>query len=214
MAATLDEKRLKIALQRYRGYITIPNSGTFTTCFGKKLSALPDLYYRSVRPWSGRVAANWGQLMLSTLSDRNGGRFNPPGSFPILYTSGDAHTALEEATRAMEKNGFDPRKAFPRTTHIIQVKLTKVINLYDSEVLRELGLAKQQLRIQNWQEEQLAGRQPITQTIGLLIRQETDAEAIVVPTATKTRKFNLDIFLTREMMRRNLLNVVDPGIPK
>lgn len=44
--------------------------------------------------------------------------------------------------------------------------------------------------------------------------EETDAQAIVVPTATKTRKLNLDIFLTKEMIKHKLLCVVDPGIPK
>jgi len=208
---TLNERSFRAALRRFSDYCGVPYPEKFTSCLGTEIAGLPLLYYRSAKPWSKEVAVNWDILMTSTRTKENGGRFNPPGTFDVLYTSGDHITALAEGTRALEKAGFDPRKAFPRTTHVIEVRLSRVINLYDEKILSRLGITTEHL-LGDWQADQLAGKIAISQKIGLIIHEETRVEGMIVPTTTKTGLFNLDIFVTKKMLRSGAIKVVDPGI--
>ena len=109
----------------------------------------------------------------------NGGRYNAPRKFGALYLSKNQKGCATEITR---------RPSHP-TNYIvgkIRIKLGKVCDLTDEDLLNELGLSREQLTADDWTE---------TQTLGDLIR-EAGFEGIVVPSAAGDFN-NLVIFVDR-----------------
>ena len=108
---------------------------------------------------------------------RWGGRYNAPGEFGALYLSKTKKGVVAEITR---------RPAHP-TKYIagkIRVKLGKVCDLTDPDLLRKLSITKKHLVADDWSE---------TQALGNLIR-EAGFEGIIVPSAAGNFN-NLVIFV-------------------
>lgn len=65
----------------------------------------------------------------------HGGRWNPPDSFPVLYTSPSPAVVRAEIVRAAKRKGFAPEDLLPRRLVSYRVDLQRVVDL-TSEVNR------------------------------------------------------------------------------
>lgn len=58
-----------------------------------------------------------------------GGRWNPPGSFPVLYTSPSVDVVVAEVVRKAKRAGFAPEDLMPRRLVTYSVELQRVLDL-------------------------------------------------------------------------------------
>lgn len=141
--------------------------------------------------------ASRGDLVSGAGSRLNGGRWNPPGHFNCVYTSLDPHTALEESYAAMDKYGISRSKARPRVQVAITLRLQLVLDVTPSAILRKIGVTRSELNQIDWEEDQRAGRESLTQAIGRLAWLER-LEGIIVPSSRAKGK-NLVLFPGRRL---------------
>ena len=69
-----------------------------------------------------------------------GGRWNPPDSFPILYLGLDRQTVLDEFLRLARRSNRDPEDFLPRVLYRYDVSLTNVLDLREPDALDAVGL--------------------------------------------------------------------------
>lgn len=69
-----------------------------------------------------------------------GGRWNPPGSFPCIYTATDPSGAALEVYRTARKFGVAVETLLPRHLTTLRAKLGRVLNLCTPTSLEALGL--------------------------------------------------------------------------
>jgi RES domain-containing protein len=82
--------------------------------------------------WSGVVYrsaspryANKHDILTGVGSRTAGGRWNPPKSFPTVYSSLDPHTALDEVLDHFRYYEFPIESAMPRVSVSVRVRLAK-----------------------------------------------------------------------------------------
>jgi RES domain-containing protein len=128
------------------------------------------------RTWSGEVlrhhAPRYGALD-GQGARANGGRWNPPGSFPVIYTALDRATVDAEFNRLSRRTGLPASSFLPRRLTTIRVALGKVLDLTDARVRRRVGVTPAALTDDDWTR---------TQRIGLAA-QFLGFEAILAPGA-------------------------------
>lgn len=71
---------------------------------------------------------------------RFGGRWNAPGSFPVIYTALDEATALAELAKTATQSAIPLDKLRDRKVAVIYADLGKVLDLTDPGVRKALGL--------------------------------------------------------------------------
>lgn len=103
----------------------------------EKIDGLPALTFagdvlRSVSPGWSPLSGDGARV--------NGGRWNPPNSFPVVYTALDAGTAAMEIRRTARRFGVPETSLLPRYLVTIRVSLTQVLDLTDLRVLGAAGL--------------------------------------------------------------------------
>jgi RES domain-containing protein len=74
-----------------------------------------------------------------------GGRWNPPESFPTLYVGLTAEVAIAEFHRLALRAGRGAQDFLPRELHRVDVTLEDVLELADAPVLKNLGIEPSQL---------------------------------------------------------------------
>ncbi|HEY6317490.1 MAG TPA: RES domain-containing protein [Acidimicrobiia bacterium] len=114
---------------------------------------------------AGRVAAaplsafsgqGWRQLAprydpLSGEGARlHGGRFNPPGSFPVLYICQSRPCAVAELKRFGERQAIGVEGLLPRTLYCYEIALDDILDLTDGEVRAQIGLGLDVLTGPDW----------------------------------------------------------------
>jgi RES domain-containing protein len=70
----------------------------------------------------------------------NGGRWNPRGSFPVVYLALSVETAIAEFYRLAERQGMPPENLLPRHLYRVTVELTRVLDLRVPGHIAEAGL--------------------------------------------------------------------------
>jgi RES domain-containing protein len=86
-------------------------------------------------PFTGTVyrQISLGYQALSGEGARSrGGRWNPPQSFPVLYTSPSVDVVLAEIARKARRAGFAPADLMPRRLITYEVGLQRVLDLSDA----------------------------------------------------------------------------------
>ena len=161
--------------------------------------------YRSVSPRYG----NKDDLLTGTGSKTAGARWNPPNSFPTVYSSLDPHTALDEVLAHFRYYGFPIESAMPRIMVSVRVRVARVLDLTDGKTRAALRVSKRRILDEPWREEQKAGREALTQALGR-IGHEFGWEALLVPSAARRGGLNLIIF-PANLFRRSLLEIVNVG---
>lgn len=154
---------------------------------------------RHVR-WSGVVYrsaspryANSNDLLAGIGSMRTGARWNPPKSFLTVYTSLDAHTALDEVFAHYRHYGIPIETAMPRVTVAVRVENNDVLDLTDAAIRSVLRVSKRRMLSEPWRTEQAAGREALTQALGRLAH-ELGLEALIVPSPARKGGVNLIMF--------------------
>jgi RES domain-containing protein len=76
---------------------------------------------------------------------RQGGRFNPPRSFPVLYLCLSRPCVVAELTKQAERQSVRVEDLLPRELWRVSVDLDGVLDLTDSEITGPLGIADDDL---------------------------------------------------------------------
>ena len=142
--------------------------------------------YRSVEPKYAKTA----DLLTGLGSKRGGGRWNPPGSFPTVYTSLSPGQALEESLHTFKHFGFSPASVLPRTVVGMKVQMSRVLDLTDQSILRRLEMTRTQMVSDDWRGVNDGGHEALTQAIGR-VAFELGIEGLLVPASASADGQNL-----------------------
>jgi len=80
----------------------------------------------------------------------NGGRFNPPGSFPVLYMCATRPCAVAEIRRLGERQAIGVEGLLPRHLYSYDIILDLVLDLTDAEVRATVGMGLDVLTDPDW----------------------------------------------------------------
>ena len=105
---------------------------------------------------------------------RAGGRWNPPNSFPVLYTALDVATVDRELERQAARAGLVVAAMGPRKLGLIHVRLSRVLDLTSEKVQHAVGCTKSDLTSEDSR---------IPSEIGE-VAHHVGYEAILAPSAT------------------------------
>jgi len=88
----------------------------------------------------------------------NGGRWNPPDSFAVVYTALEPDTIDAEFGRLTRRTGLPAGAFLPRRIASIDTSLAKVLDLTDTGTRRRLGVTLAQLTDDDWSGTQAIGQ--------------------------------------------------------
>ncbi len=148
-------------------------------------------------PWSGRVLRQTLPRWLSTPyritgagALLKGARWNVKGLMPAVYGSTDPDTLHEEGVYKARRFGWTDDDFKPKLTLSMQWRLQEVLDLTSPEILDVLGIQQTDIVGCDWEQEQLNGREAITQAIGRAAFEKL-AEGLVVPSARRPGGVNV-----------------------
>jgi RES domain-containing protein len=185
MKAHPDHERIFKALQRFRD-ISIPWSGVI---------------FRSTSPYHYSRAA----ILSGEGGARSGGRWNPIG-IKAVYGSCTPETAMAETLQYFRYYQIPIEKAMPRLFVAIRVSVSRSLDLRDTDLLRTLGVSRQEILDTDWRFKISAGEESLTQAIGIGAFS-IDIEALLVPAAAERTGTNAVIF--PDILQPGSLFVVD-----
>lgn len=142
------------------------------------------------------IHAKYAATALSAVgSYRFGGRYNPAGSFEVLYLADSPVTALEEVEALLRSGeGLRGVKGPPRILLSVECDLGKFVNL--SESLSALGLRLEALT-SPWRDSLRRGETPVTHRLGTLAYERGDVEALLFPSTKNPATLNLAVLPDR-----------------
>jgi RES domain-containing protein len=94
----------------------------------------------------------------------NGGRWNAPGAFPVVYGSTTASVALAESEANDRYFGIVCRKA--RLHVCMGMSFSRALDLTAAPVLRKLGLKARDLQAEDWRKINGERHESLTQCVG------------------------------------------------
>ena len=80
----------------------------------------------------------------------SGGRFNPPGSFPVLYLCETRTCALAVLHRLGSRHVVGLDGLLPRVLYAYQLELDRILDLTDEQVRVRIGVSHQELTANDW----------------------------------------------------------------
>lgn len=158
------------------------------------------------------IHAKYAATALSAVgSYRFGGRYNPAGSFEVLYLADNPVTALEEVEALLRTND-DLRgiKGPPRIVLSVECTFQHVVQL-DGDALRDLDLLLEDIT-RPWRESLRRNQTPVTHQIGQISFQRGNVEALLVPSARNPTTLNLAVFPDRLLEGSSLRVFDDSGM--
>ena len=87
----------------------------------------------------------------------SGGRFNPPGSFPVLYLCATRPCAVAELRRLAERQGIGVANLLPRDLWRYELRIERCLDLTVGEVLEVTGIEAAALTEPSWSRTQQLG---------------------------------------------------------
>lgn len=157
------------------------------------------------------IHAKYAATALSAVgSYRFGGRYNPAGSFEVLYLAASPVTALEEV-EALLRSGtaLQGVKGPPRILLSVERRLQAVLGLYDK--LSDLNMTPSDITLP-WRNSLRRGETPLTHMLGSLAHTRGDVEALLVPSAKNPEALNLAVFPDRLQQGSSLRVFDDSGM--
>ena len=103
-----------------------------------------------------------------------GGRWNPPDSFPVLYTGLTVATVEAELVRHVLRSNLELTDLLPRVIYTLEVRMSSVVDLRDEASLVAVGLAMDDVT-----SDDLSACQAVGEAVHKLGR-----EGILAPSAT------------------------------
>lgn len=125
-----------------------------------------------------------------------GGRWNAPGSFPVVYASLDLDTALAETLAFPRSRARPDHAALPRTFVSFHARLGRVLDLTRGRTRQRLGVSLARMVCGDWRDDLEHGRTCLTHHLARAAR-DAGFEAILVPSAAKPGGVNLVLFPDR-----------------
>ena len=157
-------------------------------------------------PFSGHtyriIEELWRHDPLSAIGAfENGGRYNPPRVFPVLYTAGSRITALRE-TQALFDTADGKLADAPRNPELLltlEVTLHAVLDLTQPDLCTQLGTSREELVSATPSRFILnaRGKTTPTQDLGAAFYAIERISALKVPSAAHPNGYCLDIFPDR-----------------
>ena len=170
-------------------------------------------------PWQGNVlrqsAPRYQSLpyrFTGTGSLQAGGRWNVQGLMPTIYASADPATLAAEVNQRWARYGWTPAQHRAQLIVGMRWELQAVVDLTARATLRALGVTTTRLTGCNWEAEQNAGREALTQAIARAAF-EWRAEGLVVPSARHRRGINLVYFPTHHRDGTQILTPDEANVP-
>ena len=121
---------------------------------------------------------------------RHGGRWNSPG-FATLYGSTTDTTALEEC-KANDRYYGVPTKS-PRLLVAIEARLTRMLDLTNPDLRRELDVTLTELAAEDWRKLLAAGKESFTQVLGRAVAA-AGGSGLLARSAAVRRGVNVVVF--------------------
>ena len=131
----------------------------------------------------------------------NGGRYNPPRAFPVLYTAGSRVTALRETQALFDtadgQLGDAPRN--PELLLTLEIAVHAVLDLTQSDLCAQLGTSREELVSPTPSRFILnaRGKTTPTQDLGAACYASKQISALKAPSAANPDGYCLDIFPDR-----------------
>jgi RES domain-containing protein len=151
-------------------------------------------------PWSGVVyrltserRREPAEAVSGVGSARSGGRWNPPGSFPAVYSALAPGTAVDEFYNAARHAGIEVRANLPRLLWRVDAQLSRVLDLTAPFVQQSVGVTTFQMVNEEWWLSQFRGEEARSQSIGRAAF-ESSFEGLLVPSAAQRGGVNLIVF--------------------
>lgn len=91
------------------------------------------------------MAAGWDGPLSGEGARIHGGRFNPPGSFPVLYLCTTRSCAVAELRHRGERLVIGVEGLLPRVLYRYEASLDRVLDLTSGETIDHLGVTIQQV---------------------------------------------------------------------
>jgi len=123
----------------------------------------------------------------------SGGRWNVRNLIPALNFSTSPETLAAEADARAKRTGMAPILLHPQTRVAFHLNLQLMVNLTDTATLKILKVKKSDLTGCDWDAEQMAGREALTQAVARAAF-ETRAEGLIVPSARFPGGVNILVF--------------------
>jgi RES domain-containing protein len=127
-------------------------------------------------------------------SMKSGGRFNAAGRFPAVYGSTTPELVMIESLAYQRRAGLPVQRAMPLVFKAISVRVERLLNLTESEVLSELGLTSDQLMGEAWWVARARGEESLTQAVGRAAHAHRVQALLVGSAHTSDHGFNLIAF--------------------
>lgn len=142
--------------------------------------------------WLRAVHLDHDQELHSILAlMQRGGRFNPPGRFPVLHAAEDDDRCRAGMLEWIREEQTPDRI---RAVVVLKVRLARVLDLAQKATRRALGVTIRQL---NGRDDSPTGRQ-----IGAAA-YEAGFEGIIYPRPMKPNRRNLALFMDRVVAKKN-----------
>lgn len=149
--------------------------------------------------------ANKSQFIDGIGSRRYGGRWNPPGSFKVVYLSFTPETAIAEALATNRRGGLPDSEGLPLVVTGVRVELARVLDITSKNVEAAIGLTKEELTIAPYDQSPI---EIPSQAIGRLCRAE-GCQGVLVPSAALPGSVNIVVFLGRATAGK--IQLINPG---
>ncbi|HXR07028.1 MAG TPA: RES family NAD+ phosphorylase, partial [Candidatus Acidoferrum sp.] len=131
---------------------------------------------------------------------------------PAVYASTDPDTLTAEAYNKARRYGWSAADFKAQSAIAMHWQLQAVVNLTTSTALKALGVKKSDILTCDWDAEQRAGKEPVTQAIARAAF-ENFAEGLVVPSARHTGGVNIVYFPTHRRDGTVLQTLDEANIP-
>jgi RES domain-containing protein len=112
----------------------------------------------------------------------HGARWTPKGAFRTVYGSLRAEVALSELLEGHRRMGLPDVQALPVVLVGLDVSLVRVLDLTARPIQRSLGVSRQDMIGEPWEQLQRRGREALTQAIGK-VAWASGLEGLLVPSA-------------------------------
>ncbi len=144
-----------------------------------------EVFRQGIPRWMSR------QFRFTGLGSANaGGRWTVKGLMPTVYASTHPTTLAKEANYKSLHYGWTPSQFKPQIIVGMKWELQKVLNLMDPVILTALNLTHAKLTLCDWEGEQMAGKEALTQALGRAAFENL-AEGLVVPSARQAGGINM-----------------------
>jgi RES domain-containing protein len=123
----------------------------------------------------------------------SGGRWNGKSLVPAINFGTTAAVTAAEADAKAIRSGWPPGSLSPQTRVAFRLDLQSILDLTDATVLKTLGVRNSDLTGCDWETEQNAGREALTQALARAAF-ETHTEGLLVPSARLKNGVNTVVF--------------------